>query len=73
MSSAQFTATHWSNERQDGLASRKGQTNQGEALPLAFTAVANIFTKWNAHKDPCFEMASSGVNCLIVPGKSHLY
>jgi hypothetical protein len=59
--------------QQDGLASGTGQTDQGEALPLAFTAVANTFTKRNSHKDPYFKTAASGVNCLIVPGKSHLY
>ena len=59
--------------RQDGLASGTGQTDQGEALPSAFTAVANTFTKRNSHKDPYFKTAASGVNCLIVPGKSHLY
>jgi hypothetical protein len=59
--------------RQEGLASRTGQTDQGEALPSVFTAVANTFTERNSRKDPYFETAPSGVNCLIVPGKSHLY
>jgi hypothetical protein len=59
--------------RQDGLASGTGQTDQGEALPSAFTAVANTFTKRNSCKDPYFETAPSGVNCKIVPGNSHLY
>jgi len=31
--------------RQDGLASGTGQNDQGEALPSAFNAVANTFTK----------------------------
>jgi hypothetical protein len=58
--------------RQDGLASGTGQTDQGEALPSAFTAVANTFTEGNSRKDPYFK-TPSGVNCLIVPGTSHLY
>ena len=59
--------------RQDRLSSGTGQTDQGEALPSAFTTVANTFTERNSRKDPYFEMAPSGVNCLIIPGKSHLY
>ena len=58
---------------QDVLASGMGQTDQGEALPSAFTAVANTFTNRNSRKDPYFETAPAGVNCLIVPGNSHLY
>lgn len=58
--------------RQDGLASGTGQTDQGEALSSAFTAVANTFTVRNSREDPYFKTAS-GVNCSIVPGTSHLY
>jgi hypothetical protein len=58
--------------RQDGLASGTGPNDQGEALPSAFTAVPNTFTEGNPRKDPYFK-TPSGVNCLIVPGKSHLY
>ena len=57
----------------DVLASGTGQTDQGEALPSAFTAVANTFTERNSRKDPYFEKAPAGVNCLIVPGNSHLH
>jgi hypothetical protein len=57
--------------RQDGLASRTGQTVQGEDPPLALTAVANPYTLRDSDEDPYFETASPGVNCLIVPGKSH--
>jgi hypothetical protein len=50
--------------------SRTVQTDQGEALCPAITAVANLETVRG--KDPYFKMASPSVNCLEVPGKSHL-
>jgi len=56
--------------RQDEPASRTVQTDQGEALCPAITAVANPETVRG--KDPYFKMASPSVNCLEVPGKSHL-
>jgi hypothetical protein len=58
---------------QDVLASGTDQIYQGEALPSAFTAVANPFTERNSRKDPYFETAPAGVNCLIIPGNSHLH
>jgi hypothetical protein len=58
--------------KEDELASRTGQTDHGEALPPAFTAVANPYTPRGSDKDPYFETAPPGVNCLIVPGNSHL-
>ena len=45
---------------QDGLAFRTGQTDKGGA-------------KRNSRKYPYFEMVPPGVNCVIIPGKSHLY
>lgn len=56
--------------RQSEPASRTVQTNQGEDLPPAITAVANPETVRG--KDPHFKTASPGVNCLEVPGNSHL-
>jgi hypothetical protein len=57
--------------RKDGLASGMGQTDQGEALPSVFTAVDNPYTPPDSDEDPYFEMVPPGVNCLMVPGKSH--
>ena len=56
--------------KQGEPASRTVQTDQGEALCPAITAVANPETVRG--KDPYFKMASPSVNCLEVPGKSHL-
>jgi hypothetical protein len=56
--------------RQSEPASGTVQTDQGEDLPPAVTAVANPETIKG--KDPHFKTASPGVNCLEVPGNSHL-
>jgi hypothetical protein len=57
--------------RQDGLASGTGQTDQGEALFSAFTAVANPYIPRDSDEDPYFKKKPPGVNCLMVPGESH--
>jgi hypothetical protein len=56
--------------RQSEPASRTIQTDQGEDLPPAITAADNPETVRG--KDPHFKTASPGVNCLEVPGNSHL-
>jgi hypothetical protein len=51
--------------RKDGLASGMGQTDQGEALLSAFTAVANPYTPRDSNKDTYFETEPPGVDCLM--------
>jgi hypothetical protein len=50
---------------EDELVSRTDHGN-------AFTAVANPYTPRGSDKDPYFETEPPDVNCLIVPGISHL-
>ena len=52
----------------DELVSRTGQADHCQA----FTAVANSYAPRGSQTDPYFETEPPDVNCLIVPGKSHL-
>jgi hypothetical protein len=54
--------------KEDELVSRTDQTDHGKA----FTAVANPYTPRGSDTDPYFETEPPDVNCLIVPGNSHL-
>jgi hypothetical protein len=53
------------------LASSTGQTDQSEALFLAFTTVANPYIPLDSDEDSYFKKKPPGVNCLMVPGESH--
>jgi len=61
--------------RQDALASRASQTDQGGAFPPAITTIANPHSvqdyRDGPHKDPYFEKAPPGVDCLEVRGQPH--
>lgn len=53
---------------EDELVSRTDRTHHGKV----FTAVANPYTPRGSNTDSYFETEPPDVNCLIVPGNSHL-